>query len=151
MFPYDRYLERESTVEIKSVRDMCEWLLGCEYMPDQEFFNQSDLWQHPVDFETTRKGDCEDHSLWAWRKFYDMGIQAEFVVGKIQGKDQTEGDHTWIILKNGSEFHIMETTLKRMEQFFVPSSKANNLYRPIYGMNTKLRSFVYKKKVGLRS
>jgi len=142
---FEVYLKRDSTVEIKSVRAICEWLIGCEYVRDQDLFDYPDLWQHPVDFEASRQGDCEDHSLWAWRKLYDLGIEAEFIVGKIQHGDGSWGDHSWVVLTNGSEAHIMETTAKKMDQFFVTASMASGKYLPVYGINTNMQSFVYKQ------
>jgi hypothetical protein len=141
---FESYLERDSGVEVGSVRDICEWLLGCEYVRDQDLFAHADLWQHPIDFETSRQGDCEDHSLWAWRKLHDLGIDAEFVVGKIQLGNGSWGDHSWVVLTNGPDTHILETTAKKMDRFIVSVSKAESKYRPVYGIDTKLRSFAYK-------
>jgi predicted transglutaminase-like cysteine proteinase len=142
---FESYLERESQVEVNSVRDICEWLMGCEYVRDQELFDHPDLWQHPVDFEASRQGDCEDHSLWTWRKLHDLGIEAEFVVGKIRHLNGSWGDHSWVALTNGSDAHILETTAKKMDRFFVNASRADSEYRPVYGIDTKLRSFAYEQ------
>lgn len=139
------YLEGESAVTIKSIRDICEWLIGCEYVSDLVLFDHPDLWQHPVDFEANRKGDCEDHCLWAWRKLHDLEIDAEFVVGKIAQKSGSWGDHTWILFKNGQVEHIMETTAKRMDQFMVPDLRAKKLYQPYYSIDTKLRSYAFRR------
>jgi hypothetical protein len=142
---FDWYLERPSLVEVKSIRDICEWLMGCQYIHDQELFNRPDIWQHPVDFEAQRQGDCEDHTLWAWRKLHDLGLDAEFVVGKLALGDGTWGDHTWIMLNDGLGEHLIETTAKRMDQFMVPPAKARQQYKPYFGMDTKLRSFAYQQ------
>ena len=141
---FSYYLEGESAVAIHSIRDIFEWLIGCEYVPDLKLFNDPDLWQHPVEFETKRQGDCEDHCLWAWRKLHDLEIDAEFVVGKIAQKSGSWGDHTWILLKNGQGEHIIETTAKRIDQFMIPASRAQRLYLPYYSMDTKLRSYAYR-------
>ena len=66
---------------VKSLQEICEWLVGCDYADDEAFFNEPDFWQHPVMFEQTRKGDCEDHALWAWRKLVELGFEAELVRG----------------------------------------------------------------------
>jgi hypothetical protein len=144
-YGFDWYLDRESQVDVRSIRGICEWLVSCQYVRDLELFDHPDLWQHPVDFETLRKGDCEDHSLWAWRKCHDLGIEAEFVVGKIYQGNGVWNAHTWIVIRNGRNLHLVETTAKRMDQFFVTSDKTRRLYRPVYGIDTKLRSFVYKQ------
>lgn len=140
------YLDRESFVEVRSFRDICNWLMGCNYVNDQDLFNHSDLWQHPVDFEATRQGDCEDHSLWAWRKLHELGIGAEFVVGKIAKQNGGWGDHTWIVLRDGSTTQVIETTAKNVDQFFVGVSKARRMYHPVYSVDTNLRSYVYAEK-----
>ena len=140
---FAEYLDRPSSVEVRSIRDLCEWLMGCQYVHDQELFDNVDLWQHPVDFESRRKGDCEDHALWVWRKLHDLNIEAEFVVGKLVLDNGTWGDHTWIVLANGKEEHLMETTAKRMDQFMVSSALAQQRYRPYFGIDTHLRSYAY--------
>jgi hypothetical protein len=145
-YNFEWYLGRESTVKVKTLRDVCEWLMGCTYIIDHKMFDHSDLWQHPVDFEAKRKGDCEDHSLWAWRKFHDIGIEAEFVVGKIRKKGGGWGDHTWIVIRNGSDAQIMETTAKQMDRFFVGASRAFKIYHPVYGIDTNLSSFIYRQQ-----
>lgn len=145
-YGFEKYLERDSVVEVNSMRDICDWLMGCEYTRDQELFNQPDLWQHPMDFETNRQGDCEDHALWAWRKLHDLGIEAEFVVGKIRQKNGSWGDHSWVVIANGSDTHILETTAKKMDRFFVSGSRPEREYLPVYGINTKLFSYIYKRQ-----
>jgi predicted transglutaminase-like cysteine proteinase len=140
---FSHYLQGDSKVAVNSIRDIFEWLLGCQYVPDLELFDHPDLWQHPSDFEKARQGDCEDHCLWAWRKLHDLGIDAEFVVGKIAQNGGGWGDHTWILLKNDKTEHILEATAKRMDRFVVSESRAKR-YRPYYSMDTKLRSYVHQ-------
>ena len=67
------YFERESEVPVRSIDEVCDWLLGCAYVSDRELFNESDFWQHPGTFERLRQGDCEDYALWAWRKLVELG------------------------------------------------------------------------------
>jgi hypothetical protein len=61
------YFEGESVVVVRSLGEVCEWLAQCQYHPDEDLFNEPDFWQHPRTFEHLRKGECEDHALWAWR------------------------------------------------------------------------------------
>lgn len=138
------YLQGESTVSVESLQDICEWLMECQYVSDYELFDHPDFWQHPLDFEKKRQGDCEDHCLWAWRKLHDLGIEAEFVVGKIVLKNGGWGDHTWLLLKNGASNQILEATAKRMDQFIVAETKAKYLYRPYYSIDTNLQSYIYQ-------
>jgi hypothetical protein len=142
---FSLYLQGKSTVAVKSIRDICAWLVDCKYVSDTELFDHPDLWQYPVDFEVKRQGDCEDHCLWAWRKLHDLGMDAEFVVGKIAQGEGVWGDHSWILLKDGGEEHVMETTAKRMNQFLVPDLKAKKIYKPYFSIDTQLRSYVYQR------
>src|SRR5262245_44057109 len=75
---YSTYFERESTVQVTSIDDICQWLLGCTYVSDKEQFGDAELWLHPSEFEQRRKGDCEDFALWAWRELVELGLDAEF-------------------------------------------------------------------------
>jgi len=71
-------LRGQSTVCVNDIAAICEWLADCEYVRDP--VHERDFWQHPKTFEQLRKGDCEDHALWAWRKLTELGIPAEFYV-----------------------------------------------------------------------
>ena len=72
--PFPWYFEGGSAVEVKSLEDICAWLMECQYVADPDLFNESDFWQHPRTFERLRQGDCEDHALWAWRKLVELGF-----------------------------------------------------------------------------
>lgn len=144
---FDWYLGRQSTVSVKSIPEICEWLLDCKFIHDQALFAHPDMWQHPVDFEISRQGDCEDHALWAWRKCHDLGVEAEFVVGKMLLGNGNWGDHTWVVLKDKKGSYTLETTAKKLELFHVMPVQARRHYRPYYGMDTKLHSFVYQRSV----
>jgi hypothetical protein len=73
------YFQGDSSVHVSSIDDVQDWLLGCEYVSDPELFNEPDFWQHPRTFEQLRRGDCEDHALWAWRKLVELGHDAHLV------------------------------------------------------------------------
>ena len=45
------YFEGRSSVEIQSIEEVQEWLLGCEYVSDPDLFQEADFWQHPCTFE----------------------------------------------------------------------------------------------------
>jgi len=68
-------LRGQSTVCVNDIAAICEWLADCEYVRDP--VHERDFWQHPKTFEQLRKGDCEDHALWAWRKLTELGIPAD--------------------------------------------------------------------------
>ena len=61
----------------------------------------------PAIFEKLKRGDCEDFALWAWRKLAEIGIDAEFCVGRVICDDRPEIDrqHAWVVYRvNGTAF-----------------------------------------------
>ncbi|NUO02485.1 MAG: transglutaminase-like cysteine peptidase [Saprospiraceae bacterium] len=90
------YLTGKSEVPIHSLEGVIAWLKTCTYVHDQKLFGKRDHWQHPLEFEKTKQGDCEDHALWAWRKLIELGLRTEFVVGIY--KDQTNVFYLLLIL-----------------------------------------------------
>ncbi len=128
---------------VYNVWDICRWLASIEYARDDALFQRADYWQHPSDFETLQKGDCEDHSLWAWRKCWGLGIPAEFIVGKIRTRNGHWMDHSWLTLKVDGQWYVMETTAKRLSRFFIPCESAGRKYRPLYGIDTQLQTYWY--------
>ncbi len=81
--PFAQYFEGESSVRVASIEEIVAWLQTCEYVSDVELFRKRDVWQHPSAFEHLRRGDCEDFALWAWRKLGELGIDADFCVGRV--------------------------------------------------------------------
>ncbi len=80
---FGHYFEGRSAVQVATVDDIVDWLNTCEYASDAEQFNDRDVWQEPCAFEQRRRGDCEDFALWAWRKLGELGLDAEFFVGRV--------------------------------------------------------------------
>jgi hypothetical protein len=136
------YLEGESTVRVGSIEEIQEWLLTCEYVDDRELFNETDFWQHPRTFEHLRRGDCEDHALWAWRKLVELGVDAELVSGRQMSDDDLTG-HVWVMFSHGGETFLFETVAKRREQMLRPVSAVRELYRPEVSVDGKRRRFAY--------
>ena len=64
------------------------------------------VWQQPCAFEQSRRGDCEDFALWAWRKLVEMGVDAEFYVGRVMcGDDPVSArQHAWVVYRVDDEF-----------------------------------------------
>ena len=81
--PFAQYFEGQASVPVASIDDVVAWLQTCEYVSDVELFQKRDFWQHPTVFEQSKRGDCEDFALWAWRKLRELGIDAEFCVGRV--------------------------------------------------------------------
>ena len=107
------YFEGHTTVQVENVDDVCRWLSECEYWSDDELFNETDFWQHPRTFENLRKGDCEDHALWAWRKLVELGHEAELFVGQWLRSDGKEHDcHAWVVFQQSGERFVLEAVTK---------------------------------------
>src|SRR5258708_38321119 len=68
-----------------------------EYVSDAEQFHERDVWQQPWAFERRQRGDCEDFALWAWRKLAEIGLDAEFYVGRgmCGAKPAAARQHAW--------------------------------------------------------
>lgn len=132
------YLEGPSRVPTKTLADLCAWLRECEAIDDQTLFQQPDHWQHPASFENLRKGDCEDHALWAWRQLNQLEVPALFVAGLW-------GDipHTWVLFQhNGSEY-LLETTAKTGEMMHSVEA-ARHFYCPALAVDRHCRTYVYQ-------
>lgn len=87
------------------IRDIVRFLRRCNYVLDKEQFDREDYWLPPEEFETTRKGDCEDFALWTWRQLIDLGYRARFVVG-VHGR-YGEG-HAWVTFEKDGKHFLVE-------------------------------------------
>jgi hypothetical protein len=140
------YFEGESAVEVKTLEDIQDWLLGCEYAHDLHLFQEHDFWQHPRTFEQLKKGDCEDHALWAWRKCVELGIEAELVSGQQlseAGVSDEESGHVWVVLKRDDETFVFETAAKSKDRMLKPLREVRAEYRPEVGVDAKRNRFAY--------
>ena len=118
---------------VHSLDELCTWLRDCEYISDRAQFRKSDYWQHPCEFERTRKGDCEDHALWAWRKLVELGFEAEFVIGK---------KHAWVQFTKDGKLYLLETITKKTSMWF-PVDEVKDQYIPHWSINGKFQRFSY--------
>jgi hypothetical protein len=140
---FDYYYTRSSKVDVSSIDEIMQWLLGCEYVPDQEQFKVRDHWQHPSDFEETRKGDCEDFALWAWRKLVELGHDAEFMVGKWI-HDGRAGTHAWVFLRLEGKEYVFESTGRGIDRILKGHSLVRDSYVPFASVDSQMRKKVYK-------
>lgn len=103
-FPMGRYVSQPLTVNCKSIQDIRKFLFVCKWVSDKEQFDKEDYWQPPEHFEQTRKGDCEDFSLWTWRQFLALGYDARFVWGR---SGRYGAGHAWVeFFKDGKCFLV---------------------------------------------
>ncbi len=135
---FHRYLEGPTRVPASTIEEMCEWLRGCEAVDDLTLFHEPDFWQHPVTFEHLRKGDCEDHALWAWRHLHRLRIPGMFVAGLWNGIA-----HTWVLFRHNNHDHLFETTCKHGDMVH-PLPRVRALYTPALGVDFTCRTYVFQ-------
>ena len=141
MFPW--YFEGESTVKVGTVDDVCRWLAECQYVPDEQLFNEADFWQHPRTFEHLRKGDCEDHALWAWRKLVELGHRAELFVGQwLGGASHGQAHHAWVVFERDGQSFLLEPVTKDGTPAVRPLGDVRTDYVPHFSVDStfKMRS-----------
>jgi hypothetical protein len=139
------YFEGDSSVTVATIDDIQQWLLACEYVRDPDLFNEADFWQHPRTFEQIRRGDCEDHALWAWRKLIELGYDADLVAGRslpwVPGRH--ERGHAWVVFRHEGETYLFETATKSRAHMVRPLSTVASGYRPEFGVDRTRTRFAY--------
>lgn len=101
--PWNRYFSHPLRFYARTLAEMDQFLRGCEYRRDRETRSRDDFWEPPDEFEVRRRGDCEDHALWAWRQLVEMGCEARFVLGHR---------HAWVHVFVEDRCYLMEATNK---------------------------------------
>lgn len=137
------YFEGESRVSVATIDEVLDWLRGCEYVRDLELFDEADLWQHPCHFETLRKGDCEDFSLWGWRKLVRLGYAAEFVAGHCTTPGHCPAGHTWIVFPDGDEQFLFDPVMRSRAEMIRPLAEVRHEYVPEVSVDDQLVRYVY--------
>ena len=141
------YFEGESLVEVQTLDELQDWLLGCEYVRDPELFNEADFWQHPRTFEQLRRGDCEDYALWAWRKLLELGYDADLVSGRClpwkPGVSDAERGHVWVVFRRDGESYLLETVAKKREHMVRLLEQVKGNYRPEYGVDRDRQRYAF--------
>lgn len=140
------YFEGESAVKVATLEEIQDWLLTCEYTHDPELFQEADFWQHPRTFEHLRKGDCEDHALWAWRKLVELGVDADFICGRAiwpEDDRKPDGYHAWVVFRRDGEAFVMEATCKSKERMIRRLADVRAQYLPSLGVDAKRERFAF--------
>lgn len=101
------FFERELAFTGEALRDVADFLASCRYINDMDQFKRPDWWIHPVEFEELKRGDCEDHALWAWRVLHDLGHDVRFMVGLCEGES-----HAWVQMYTDEDCYVLEATAK---------------------------------------
>jgi hypothetical protein len=142
---FNWYFEGESAVQVRSIGEVQEWLLGCAYVSDPNLFQEADFWQHPCTFEQLRKGDCEDFSLWAWRKLVRLGYDAEFVAGRCvqPGCAETDHGHTWVVFRENGAVYLFDPTIRACAHMIRPLDTVRCEYIPEVSVDQHFTRYAY--------
>ena len=133
---FSRYFEGESLVPVQSIDDIAVWLSRCEYISDVEQFHEADLWQQPCDFERVQRGDCEDFALWTWRKLIEIGVDAEFFVGRV-ACGSAERQHAWVVYRAERGDFLFEPASRDRQQMILPLSAVKDAYVPHFAVDQR--------------
>ena len=111
-------------------------------MTDSELFQARDFWQHPGAFERLRRGDCEDFALWAWRKLAEIGIDAEFCVGRVIDDDRAAIDrqHAWVVYCVEGTAYLFEPAARTPARMIRPLEEAMGEYVPHFAVNHRFET-----------
>ena len=143
---FARYFDGESRVLVTSIDDIVRWLGTCEYVSDTDLFHEPDVWQPPCVFEQLRRGDCEDFALWAWRRLVEIGVEAEFYVGRVIGDDPAvDRQHAWVVYRVDHEDVLFEPAARDTQLMIRPLSAVKHAYVPHFAVD---RRFVTSAFVG---
>lgn len=138
-----RYAAGPSTVHVERPSDIETWLRGCAYERSHAFRLDTPDWATlPFVFEFTRRGDCLDHAVWAWRRFVELGADADLVLGWA-GAPWEGSRHAWVLLRNGGEAWVLETAEKGSRPMARPLAEVRTAYLPEVGINRRGRSFAF--------
>jgi len=143
--PFAEYFEGASGVSVQSIDDIVAWLQACEYVTDIEQFQQRDVWQHPGTFETRRRGDCEDFALWAWRKLAEIGIDAEFCVGRVvcDARPEIVRQHAWVVYHSNGTAFLFEPAAQTRSRMIRPLADAMDDYVPHFAVNHRFDTHAF--------
>lgn len=133
------YFEGPSIVMVRTVEEIVQWLAACEYIHDADLFHESDYWQHPKTFEQLRRGDCEDHALWAWRKLVELGYAASLFVGQWKPESPDDANHAWVVFDHDGESYVLEPVAKDPAGMVRPLAEVRLDYLPHYSVDSRYR------------
>ena len=112
---------------------------------DQNQFGENEHWQSPEEFMQTGKGDCEDFALWAWRKLAELGIDAEFCVGRaITGEGpMNDRQHAWVLYRVADTSFLFEPAARTADTMIRPLEEAMGDYVPHFAVNRRFETTAF--------
>lgn len=133
------YFSGKSEVEIKDIQELCNWLIETEHEPEIN----AGIWKHPSEFEKSKKGNCVDSSLWAWRKLTELGLNSEFIVGE-RNLDGTPKQHAWVVYEGSDKNRMLiETVSKDIERMLYSVNNVDKLYIPWASVDNNFQNRLY--------
>jgi hypothetical protein len=140
---FAEYLAGDSRVRAATPHEIAGWLLACRYVDDRTLLDEPDHWQHPRTFEIVRCGDCEDFSLWAWRKLLEASYDADFVVGNRHRPDGSAGRHAWVMYREGRDEFVFDAVERSLSRIIRVRTHAAAEYEPQVGVNARGVRFAF--------
>lgn len=140
---FDWYLNGSIDTGFMELTEITHWLSGCTYVSDDELFNERDVWQHPITFERIRKGDCEDFSLWVWRKLVEQEFETEFVAGWMVEPGEMYNGHTWVVFKEQGTKYLFDPVATDPCRMIRQLSEVSSWYVPQVSIDQNLTQYVY--------
>ncbi len=137
------YLKGDSLVAVKSIEDVQDWLLGCQYEQDDVLFGEPDFWQHPSTFERLRAGDCEDFAVWAWRKLIELGYDVDLVAGWCVREGELDGRHAWLLFRRDGVEFLFEPVARDRQRMLRPLAEVRDDYVPQFGVDRRAHRFAF--------
>lgn len=137
------YLAGDTRVEATTPTGIANWLLSCHYADDRTLLDAPDHWQHPRGFEIVRCGDCEDFSLWAWRKLVDASFDADFVVGNRRVANGSVGRHAWVLFRDGGSEFVFDSVERSLARIIRSRVEAGDEYEPQVGVDARGLRFAF--------
>ncbi|HEY7893834.1 MAG TPA: hypothetical protein VIC24_02920, partial [Gemmatimonadaceae bacterium] len=83
-------------------------------------------------------------ALWAWRKLTELGIPAEFYVGRWRtAKDCEPGFHAWVVCKRDGIEYLLEATGSDRTTILRPLAEVQQDYIPHFAIDAQFNSSVF--------
>jgi hypothetical protein len=75
--------------------------------------------------------------LWAWRKLGEIGIDAEFIVGRVVSDDSTAIDrqHAWVVYRVDGTAFLLEPAARNPSRISRRLADAMDEYVPHFAVN----------------
>lgn len=128
------YLNGQCNFVVSQPNDIEDWLDSCKFQKQEDH----SVWQHPVDLEKTKKGSCMGFSLWAWRRFIELGYETCLVVGE---RSKNGKAHAWLTLDIDGREMIFDSIQSDGRCYIFNEIK--DYYIPFFGVDHNMKNRIY--------